>query len=184
METKYMINGGLAFSEESDLRKLKKQASKGWLLEGFVAGGFLYKLVKNKPTKLIYSIDYQNQADAEYFDYFKEAGWKHVTTYGKQIHIFSSAKASKPIYSDSETEVEKYATIAKQLKKSAIFSFIALVVFSLLHFISIQYFRPIFIPSFALFLISVISFIFCIMPYFKFSLRIKKLNSSSSKQLN
>ncbi|MPM60484.1 hypothetical protein SDC9_107335 [bioreactor metagenome] len=81
-----MING-LAFSEESDMEKLKDYASQGWILEDIV-GGFFYKLRKDRPQNIVYSLDYQLDADGEYFTIFKEAGWKLVLSINKQMHIF------------------------------------------------------------------------------------------------
>ena len=41
MKNKYVIINGLAFSEESDMEKLKNYASQGWILEDIVGGFFI-----------------------------------------------------------------------------------------------------------------------------------------------
>ncbi|WP_341455854.1 hypothetical protein [Clostridium peptidivorans] len=45
MKNKYVMISGFATSEESDMEKLKKYASQGWILEDII-GGFFYKLKK------------------------------------------------------------------------------------------------------------------------------------------
>lgn len=42
MKNKYVMISGLAFSEESDMEKLKNYAREGWILED-IMGGFFYK---------------------------------------------------------------------------------------------------------------------------------------------
>jgi hypothetical protein len=66
MKSKYVMISGLAFSEESDMEKLKNYASEGWILEKIV-WGFWYKLRKDKPQNIIYNLDYQTEANEEYF---------------------------------------------------------------------------------------------------------------------
>ncbi len=41
MKNKYVMIGGFAFSEESDMEKLRNYAKKGWILEGIVGGFFI-----------------------------------------------------------------------------------------------------------------------------------------------
>ena len=54
-EYKYMINEGLAFSEEKMMKKLSDRAKEGWLLEK--ATIMRFKLKKGEPQNLIYSMD-------------------------------------------------------------------------------------------------------------------------------
>jgi hypothetical protein len=74
MKTKFVYNSGLAFSEEKEMKKLSKYARKGWLLESFAGFGFGYKLREGKPKNIDYSLDYQNGADEDYFEFFEAAG--------------------------------------------------------------------------------------------------------------
>ena len=69
MKNKYVAIRGLAFSENSEMEKLSKYAREGWLLEDIVCG-FFYKLRKGKPQNIVYSLDYQSNADEEYFSIF------------------------------------------------------------------------------------------------------------------
>ncbi|MDS0528498.1 DUF2812 domain-containing protein [Clostridium sp. SHJSY1] len=117
MKSKYAICGGLAFSEESDMKKLSRYAKEGWMLDKIVAGGFFYKLRKEKPKDIVYSLDYQDEATEEYFDMFLESGWTKVLSIGGKMHIFSAQEGIKPIYSERESELEKYATMRDTLKK-------------------------------------------------------------------
>jgi len=110
MKSKYVMISGLAFSEESDMERLKKYASQGWILEDII-GGFFYKLKKDKPQDIVYNLDYQTDANEEYLTIFKEAGWKLVVSVEKQMHIFSAQAGTKPIYSDCESEIDKYTRI-------------------------------------------------------------------------
>ncbi|HZG73628.1 MAG TPA: DUF2812 domain-containing protein, partial [Chondromyces sp.] len=100
---KYVSNNGLAFTEEKEMKKLADYAKQGWILEGFAGLG--YKLKKSEPQNIVYSLDYQQEADQEYFSYFETAGWSHVCSAGKEIHIFSAPAGTEPIYSDRETTI-------------------------------------------------------------------------------
>lgn len=104
MKSKYVMIGGFALSEENDMEKFKNYASQGQILEDII-GGLFYKLKKDKPQDIVYSLDYQLEANEEYFSLFKEAGWELVLSIGNQMHIFSSQAGTKPIYSDCESEV-------------------------------------------------------------------------------
>ena len=171
MKNKYMINGGIAFTEKKDLKKLEQHAVNGWLLEKFAFGGLCYKLVKGPSQKLTYSLDLQADPEAEYLDIFEAAGWHHVTTYHKEIHIFSAVEGTNPIYSENELSENKYETITKSLGKGATLTFIAVVIFSLSMLVSRQYFDLLERPFFVLSLLSIIMFIFCFMPYMMFIIK-------------
>ncbi|WP_311315488.1 MULTISPECIES: DUF2812 domain-containing protein [Clostridium] len=123
MKSKYVIINGLAFSEESDMEKLKNYASQGWILEDIV-GGFFYKLRKDKPQNIVYSLDYQLDVDGEYFTIFKEAGWELVLSVNNQMHIFLAQAGTKPIYSDSKSEIDKYTRVRNQTRRGTIYSLI------------------------------------------------------------
>lgn len=178
MKNKYVMINGFAFSEESDMEMLKDYARKGWLLEGIKAG-FFYKLRKGEPKEIEYSLDYQNEATEEYFNFFKEAGWTPVISLGNEIHIFSAPAGTKPIYSDTESEMDKYYRVKKQSGKGTLYSLIATIIFAVLLAVSIIVIRPIFLIVFALFLISLIVFIFNFMPYLAFNSRLKQLSKDN-----
>lgn len=112
--TKYMMSGGLAFSEQKDLEKLSKLSSEGWHVRKFSFLG--YMLEQGEGTDYIYSIDYRtldNDAE-EYFELFKDAGWSLVDSAG-DIHLFRAEPDTKPIYTDRDTTIEKYKNQTKPL---------------------------------------------------------------------
>lgn len=174
MKNKYVMIGGLAFSEESDLEKLRKYAKEGWILDKIV-GGFFYKLRKAEPQNIVYSLDYQNEANEEYFAIFKEAGWTPVVSVENQMYIFSAQEGTKPIYSDSKTEIDKYIKMRNQMKKgSIVFSIIGVVLIALL-VLSFMFIRPISIILELLLVIDFVVFVFSFMPYIAYSSRIKQM---------
>jgi len=166
--------GGLAFSEVSDMNKLKKYAKEGWILESIVAG-FFYRLKKDVHQNIDYSLDYQSEATKEYFDLFKEAGWTPVVSVGNEMHIFSAQEGTKPIYSDKESEIDKYARVKKQTGKGSIYSFIAMIIFALLVKYSFTTLKQIFIVANVLFMASMIAFVFNFMPYVAYIYRLRKM---------
>ena len=171
MKTKYIINSGLAFAEKKDMKKLEKLASEGWLLKGFSFGGFCYKLVQGSNQELTYTIDFQLNPDTDYFDIFSTAGWHHVTSSSKQIHIFSAPKGTAAIYSDNEIAEGKYKDITLLLGKGTAYTSVALIVFSLTMFMSKLHFEVLYYPLLILTLISSIAFIFCFMPYVMYKIK-------------
>lgn len=174
MESKYVMISGFAFSEESDMEKLKNYASQGWILEDIV-GGFFYKLKKHKPQHIVYTLDYQMEADEEYFTLFKEAGWELVISIGDQMHIFSAPAGTKPIYSDSQSEIDKYTSIRNGTRRGNLYSLIIAVVLIGLLALSVIFIRPIFLIILGLLIIDMVVFIFNFMPYLMYNSRIKQI---------
>src|SRR5699024_10695817 len=116
-QTKYITSGGLAFSEEKDMKKLRRFSLKGWHVSDFKLMG--YTLEKGESSDYIYSIDYRwlkGEEDEEYFDLFSTTGWTHVTSEGN-IHLFRARPGTKPIYTDRDTTVEKYENSSGLMKK-------------------------------------------------------------------
>ena len=107
-ETKYIFSGGLAFTEQSDMERLRELASEGWLLEKMHCLG--YVLRRGRPQDIEYSLDYQKRPDEEYFSFFEMSGWTHVCSVGKEIHIFSAPAGTTPIHTDRLTAIDKYET--------------------------------------------------------------------------
>ncbi|WP_077622420.1 DUF2812 domain-containing protein [Sediminibacillus massiliensis] len=126
-KTKYVMSGGLAFSEIKDMEKLRSYSLKGWHVRDFKFMG--YTLEKGAKAEYIYSVDYRSlkEGDAEeYFDFFSSSGWTHIASEG-DIHLFRALPGTKPIYSDRETEVEKHGNLGSSMKWLAI-SLISLTV--------------------------------------------------------
>ena len=104
---KYMMSGGLAFSEQKDLKKLRQKAAQGWIVKRFKFMG--YQLEKGAPEDVIFSIDYRDLKEGEgqeYFEMFEMAEWGHVSS-NAGIHLFKAVPGTKPIYSDKESSIDK-----------------------------------------------------------------------------
>ncbi|WMM33444.1 DUF2812 domain-containing protein [Shouchella clausii] len=115
-QTKYMMSGGRAFSEDKDMDKLRRFSLKGWHVSGFKFMG--YTLEKGQSADYIYSIDYRslNEGETEeYFDFFSSAGWTHIAS-EEECHLFRASPGTKPIYSDQETVVEKHDNAGNSMK--------------------------------------------------------------------
>lgn len=179
MKTKYVSNGGLAFSEKRDIKKLEKLAAEGWLFKAFAFGGFFYKLVKGPQQELTYTMDFQSKPDAEYFDIFASTGWHHITSCGNQVHVFSAPKGTPPIYSGNEINEGKYEEITSGSGKLAIFSLLALVTLSVLTKISKAHFEFMFFPLMIAAVVSYIAFVFSFMPYVAYKYKAIRNNTFS-----
>lgn len=135
---KYMSSGGLAFTEEKDMKRLSKMAEKGWVLHSFAPLG--YKLRKSNPRHVVYSLDYHDVAreDLEdYYDIFRAGGWQPVCSEGN-MHIFSAPPGTKPIYTDGATRLEKYKRARKLLSKVTLILFAFTALCFLVNFLFIQ----------------------------------------------
>ena len=67
-QTKYIISGGLAFSEHKDMEKLRLYSLKGWHVSDFKFMG--YTLKKGVSSDYIYSVDYRSLKENEEAEYF------------------------------------------------------------------------------------------------------------------
>ena len=115
-KTKRMKSNGLAFADQKDMDTLRNMALEGWILKRF--HGFGYEFEEGKPEDVTYNIDYRSLKNVdpdEYFELFEMAGWEHVCSDGT-MHIVKAAPRTKPIYTDSETEKEKYIQLQAILK--------------------------------------------------------------------
>lgn len=174
MKNKYVAITGLAFNEKGDMDKLASLAKKGWILDGIVCGGFFYKLRKEKPRDLIYSVDYQCDCSLEYIGIFKEAGWELVVSAGECIHIFMADAGTKPIYSDNITETDKYESAKNQTKKGSIYTFIAGLLLLILPIVFKQMNETLSMVFLVLFVIDLVFFVFNFLPFLAYSSRIRK----------
>lgn len=128
-KTKYMMSGGLAFLEGSDMESLRKKSLKGWHLQKFSFMG--YRLVQGEPEDVIYTIDYHlidEKDEEEYFELFEMAGWSHVCS-EYNMHIFKAPHGTKPIYTDKTTTIEKYSRLRRSLQKWTLSIFAILLLF-------------------------------------------------------
>lgn len=115
-KTKYIVSGGLAFSEEKDMEKLRRFSLKGWHVRNFKFMG--YALEKGESSDFIYSLDYRSLKEdekEEYFGFFASAGWAQVASEA-DMHLFRASPGTKPIYTDRDTTIEKYKNSSDSLK--------------------------------------------------------------------
>lgn len=121
---KYVMCGGLAFTEEKDMKKLSKLAKEGWILDSFKY--LSYRLVKSKPEDIMYCVDYNCDKNdlSSYFEMFDESKWKYVCSYDG-FHFFKAPVGTQPIYSDNDTLSLKYKNIYKDLSKASIYIILA-----------------------------------------------------------
>jgi len=173
-----MING-FAFSEERDMEKLKEYARQGWILEDIV-GGFFYKLRKDKSQDIIYNLDYQTEANEEYFTIFKEAGWNRIVSVENYMHIFSAQAGTKPIYSDCDSEIDKYTSIRNLTRKGTLYSLILAIALIGLLVVSLVAIKPIFLIIVGLLIIDIFVFVFNFMPYLAYNSRIKQIKKDGT----
>ena len=172
-KNKYVMIGGFAFSDKTDMKKLKKLAKKGWLLKSFK--NLRYELEKGEPQDLDFVVDYRDELDEDYLMAFEKSGWNHVAS-TCHVHIFSAKEGTKPIYTDKESEKEKLLVQEKSLKKPMIISILLLIGFIIIGelFISgTEFFGYVFAVIISFFLIATV---FTTMPYFGYKIRRKLLN--------
>ena len=183
MKNKYVAIGGFAFTEESDMKKLSNYAREGWILDSIV-GGFFYKLRKGTPQNIIYTLDYQDNVDEEYFSIFKEAGWDLVVSIGNKMNIFSAPVGTKPIYSDMDTEIEKYKIMKEQTKRGTVYSLLIGVILVISMIVSVIAVKSIFLILLGLFIIDIIVFIFNFMTYVAYNDKVKQLKKGRNSTLD
>ncbi|GIN71972.1 hypothetical protein J14TS2_24470 [Bacillus sp. J14TS2] len=119
-QTKYIMSGGLAFSEDKDMEKLRQLSLKGWHVSDFKFMG--YTLEKRESAEYIYSIDYRSvkkDEEEEYLEFFSSAGWSHIASEAN-IHLFRALPGTQPIYTDRDTTAEKYKNLSNSMNKLAI----------------------------------------------------------------
>lgn len=112
---KYMMSGGLAFSEQNDLKKLRQKAAQGWTVKRFKFMGYHFE--KGTPEDVIFSIDYRDfkkGEEEEYLEMFEMAGWNHVSS-NAGIHLFKALPGTSPIYSDKESSLDNLVRQQKPL---------------------------------------------------------------------
>ena len=175
-QTKYIMSGGVAFDEEKDMKKLEQLAREGWTFERFAFMG--YRLKKGEAQEIQYSLDYRNDADPDYFAYFKEAGWKHEGTSENYIHLFSAPTGTAPIYTDRDSLVEKYSNEKTRMGRGALIMLAATISIQVLLFV-ISYFNSLegtlSTIMEILFVVSLIGLVFTFMPYLGYTYKLNKL---------
>lgn len=176
-QTKFVMSGGLAFSEEKDLAKLNKLAKEGWILEKLTFLG--YRLRKSDSQNIIYNLDYRFDADEEYFQFFKDAGWKLVLSFD-EIHIFCAPEGTNPIHTDRQTIIEKYEIMEDLFFKWAIRFLFLLLPFIIIEALSYVEGFPTIIRNISFYIGSVpfLLLIFTGLPYLGYRSKLKNLREN------
>jgi hypothetical protein len=91
------------------------------------------------------------------------------------MHIFSAQAGTKPIYSDGESEIDKYASIRNRTRKGTVYSLIIAIALIALLTVSLIAIRPIFLIILGLLIIDIFVFVFNFMPYLAYNSRIKQI---------
>ena len=128
VETKYISSAGIAFSEEKDLRVLRKYAAKGWNVKRYKRIG--YELEKGPAEDVIFNIDIRSLEageEEEYFEMFRMGGWEHVCS-SYDTHLFKAAPGTKKIYTDYESEAEKIKSLRASIVPANLYCFALLVI--------------------------------------------------------
>ncbi|WP_257128294.1 DUF2812 domain-containing protein [Priestia megaterium] len=137
-------------------------------------------LKKGEPQDLQYSLDFQENADDEYFLLFKDAGWQHVCSEGNAMHIFSAPPGTKPIYSDIETIIDRYKREKHFVGKAALSILAAMVFLLLLDVMSLYGWLPEALGTISeiLLAISTVILVFPGLPYLAYQRKLKKLSNT------
>lgn len=169
---KYVMMGGFAFADNTDMRKLKKLAKQGWVLKGW---SFLfYRFEKGEPQDLDFMVDYRDELDHDYLMMFEKLGWKHVISI-EHVQIFSAKEGTKPIYADKDSKVETLKTQEKSLKKPAIILSLLLIASLILKFLFISETGWLHFLWIMLIILLIIATVFAVMPYFAYKSRRRRL---------
>ena len=117
---------GVDSYERKALKMFEEMSKEGYRLKGRLP--FVWQFTINEPMECSFSADYFWIAKPSEFESYKElfasAGWEYVCSDFDGHHIFSSAKDTKPIYSDKSTLSTKF----KRRIAGNLFCFIAFTI--------------------------------------------------------
>ena len=171
-QKKLVMMGGFATSEESDMRKLKKLAQRGWRLTG--SKWLCYQFEKSEPENLDFATDYLHDADEEYFLAFEKAGWKHALSIA-HVHIFSAPAGTTPIYTDRSSEIQKLQNQEQFFKKPALVFSLLLVMAFVIEILFIPGTGWLFFGWTMLITALIIATVFTMLPYVAYKIRRRRL---------
>nr|WP_231784277.1 DUF2812 domain-containing protein [Lentibacillus sp. JNUCC-1] len=157
------------------MEKLERFAREGWILESFTPFG--YKLRQGTPQDVAFALDYQKDADSDYFSYFEEGGWSHVCSAGNSMHIFRAPAGTPPIYTDNSSLLTKYETEKRKTGIAALYALFAILLLYVLRELSHSNWMPDFIGTLALIFggLAYLVLIFTALPFFGYAWKVRKL---------
>ncbi|EJS62801.1 DUF2812 domain-containing protein [Bacillus cereus] len=170
-KTKYIMSNGIAFSEEKDLKKLRKHAAKGWIVKRFKRMG--YELEKGVAEDVIFSLDIRELGEnelEEYIEMFELAGWEYICS-SHNMHLFKAKPGTKPIYTDKETKQEKINNLRKPVKITVAISMALFIVSYIVYSISSGLLSTIFETIFLFSLVITIPMLMTLIATYYHSLR-------------
>lgn len=175
-ERKYITSGGLAFSENKDMKKLEQQAGEGWHLEQLGILG--YKLKRGQPASMQYELDYRVCPDSDYFQLYQDAGWEHVCSAEETTHIFRAPFETTPLYTKQQDKQDVYQQQKQQFGRWAL---VSLVFF--LFVVTVLWILSSLFPSSLWFsiidtvvtMLALMPLIFTALPYFGYQFKVHQL---------
>lgn len=178
-QTRYVISKGLAFAEESEMKKLGALSEEGWFLDHFSLFGFIVR--KGLPHKLIYCLDIrqlQKEEEQEYKDIFADSGWNFVCSSG-DLHIFSAEPGTVPLHTDRETSYVKYSRVVRISRTMAFITLMLTVASILLRYVSTNIWNQMLLQnfSFVAMMLCVMVLVPSLMVYIAYSLRLRSFSS-------
>lgn len=108
---------------------------------------------------------------------FAASGWEHVTSTGDEIHIFKGRPDARPIYSDRETMIAKYASEERQMGRTALTFLVVWI--GLLLLMQLDWSSVMATALFVVYLIITIGLIFTGLPYLGFLVKRKRMEHDS-----
>lgn len=174
MKEKFVIVTALAFSDQQDTKRLSEFASKGLLLKDFRVPLLSYRLFPQEKQELDFLIDYHQGVTQEYMDSYSQNGWWHVFSH-EDLHYFKANKATVPFYTDIEGKAQRYK---KESNRYGLYTLISVLPSLLFGFLLLTFQSSgevVTLPLFMLSGVSVMSFIFCVMPFVTYYFRAKRL---------
>ncbi|MEN1937674.1 DUF2812 domain-containing protein [Paenibacillus sp. 102] len=172
-KTKYIMSNGIAFSERKDLQKLRKYATKGWIVKRFKKMG--YELEKGVAEDVIFNLDIRELAEnelEEYIEMFELAGWEYICS-SYTMHLFKAKPGTKPIYTDKETKQEKIKNLRKPVLLTVAISMALLIVSYIVHSVSSGLLSTIFSTIFLCSLVITVPMLMTLMATYYHSFRTK-----------
>ena len=177
MKDKFVIVTALAFSDQQDTKRLSEFASKGLLLNDYRIPLLSYRLIPQEKQEVDFLIDYHQGATQEYVYSYTQNGWDHVFSHD-DLHYFKAVKGTVPFYTDIEGKVMRYKKESKRFGIYTLISLLPTLIFGYLLFTFQTSEELVTLPLFILSGLSVMSLIFCFMPFVTYHFRAKRLTNN------
>lgn len=177
MKEKFVIVTALSFSDQQDTKRLSEFASKGLMLKDYRIPLLSYRLFPSEKQEVDFLIDYQQNASLEYIDSYAQNGWQLVFAH-EDLHYFKADKGTPAFYSDMEGKIALYRKESKRFGLYTLLSLIPVLLFGFLLSTFQSSGEIVTLPLFMLTGLSIMSFIFCVMPFVTYHFRANKLNNN------